>query len=122
MEFGNFEQIKAGADLPFKDIEVPEWNCKVRISSMTAGDRMKYETSVFEVDTGNAAGGKMKKKDFRSELVARCMVDGSNKRLFNDDQIDILSGKSANVLHRLFTEALEINGMSKEVEAKIEKK
>lgn len=115
------DQVLKAETFEYRDIDVPEWGGSVRVREMKAADRDDWETSVYKLDTPD---GKVKldRKDFRAKLLVKCLVDENGDRLFADDEVAILSAKSAKVLIRLFAVAQEINGMSVEAEADISKK
>ncbi len=113
------EQILKAQDLPFKEVEVPEWGGTVRVRTMTAGERDAFEASIYEQTD---SGMKFNRDHFRAKSVARCLVDEKGERLFADKEIVSLSGKSAKALNRLFEVAQELNGLSGAEQERIEKK
>jgi len=119
MDLLNKDQILAAEDLPFKDVEVPEWGGTVRIRTMTGGERDAFEASIYET-----VGDKVQfnRQDFRAKLLSKVIVDGNGIRLFSDKEIAQLSAKSAKAINRLFDVAQEINGISKAEQDALEKK
>ncbi len=115
----NKDQILGANDLPFRDVEVPEWGGTVRVRTMTGGERDAFEASIYDTD---GAGVKLNRSDFRAKLLAKVIVDDKGARLFTDKEISQLSGKSAKALQILFDVAQEINGISKAEQDVIEKK
>ena len=104
-------QIQSVEDVPYQDVEVPEWGGMVRVRGLTGTERDAMEASMVE--------GKGKKADvnlanLRAKLCARCMVDDNGKRLFNDMEIPELGRKSAKALERVFSVARELSGLSDE--------
>ncbi len=115
----NKDQILAAEDLPFRDVDVPEWGGIARIRTMTGGERDAFETSIYDTD---GTGVKLNRTDFRAKLLSKVLVDDKGARLFTDKEISQLSGKSAKAIQRLFDVAQEINGISKAEQDAIEKK
>lgn len=113
------DQILSADDLPFRDIEIPEWSGTVRVRTMTGGERDAFEASIYET-----VGDKVtfNRQDFRAKLLSKVIVDESGLRLFSDKEIVALSGKSARAISRLFDIAQEINGISRAETDAIEKK
>lgn len=113
------DQILAADDLPFRDIDVPEWGGSVRVRTMTGRERDAWESLIY-VTTGKDV--QFKKDDFRAKLLAKTIVDENGSLLFTEAEIAALSGKSSKVISRLFDAAQDLNGISKEVQENIEKK
>jgi len=115
----NKDQILAAEDLPFRDVDVPEWKGTIRVRTMTGGERDAFEASIYDTDKD---GVKLNRNDFRAKLLSKVIVDENGTRLFTDKEIEKLSGKSAKAIQRLFDVAQEINGISKAEQEVIEKK
>jgi len=113
------DQILTAEDLPYRDVEVPEWGGTVRVRTMSGGERDAFEASLYIRE-----GEEMiyKREHFRAKLLARCIVDDKGARLFSDKEIEALSGKSSKALNRLFDAAQEINAISREEQDAIKKK
>ena len=93
------------AELPVKDIEVPEWGVTVRIRTLTAWEREQWERGA----EASIAGG-----TFYAGLIALCVVDGAGERVFvTDDQIAVLNRKAGNVVKRLYDECIAHNGIGR---------
>jgi hypothetical protein len=104
-------QILAAADHKTEDMEVKEWGGIVRISTMSASDRDKWEQDTY-------GGEKPKVEDFRARFVALCLVDEKGTRLFTDKEVAQLGAKSAAALDRVFRAAQKLNALGEqEVEA-----
>jgi len=113
------DAILKADDLPFRDIDVPEWGGVVRVGTMTAGDRDAFEASIYEGDGDKV---KINRNDFRAKLLARALKDESGARLFSDKEIQAISAKSAKVVQKLFEVAQDMNGLSQSVQDDLEKK
>lgn len=101
------DQILAAEDLHTKDIYIKPWGGYVRIRTMTAHERDKFEQEVF----ANKGDKKERMDDIRANLVARTVIDENGKRMFSDKDIKKLSGKSAAALDQIFSEAQELNAV-----------
>lgn len=98
-------------DISTEVVPVPEWgpNAAVRLKVLSAAER-----DAFEASTVTTKGGKQKPNlaNLRARLVARCMVDGDGKRVFESGDVARLGNKSSKALDRLFAKCQEINGFS----------
>ena len=98
-------------DIKVETVPVPEWGAKaaVRLKVLSAAER-----DAFEASTVTTKGGKQKPNlaNIRARLVARCMVDGDGKRVFESGDVARLGNKSSKALDRLFAKCQEINGFS----------
>lgn len=99
------DQILAANDQLTKDVEVPEWGGVVRIRTMSASERDKWESETY-------ADGKVNTLDFRARFCALCIVDEQGARLFTDAEVSTLGRKSAAALQRVFNAAQELNALS----------
>lgn len=110
----NKEAILAANDRKTEDLEVPEWGGVVRVSTMTASERDKWETETY-------GDGKPKTEDFRARFVALCLVDENGVRIFSDKEVGELGKKSAAALQRVFAAAQKLNALTADEAEKIEK-
>jgi hypothetical protein len=99
------EAILLADDLPHKDVKVREWGGTVRVRTMTASERDKWEAETY-------GGEKMNTADFRARFVAICLVDDKGARLFTDKEVAALGQKSASALQRVMTVAQELNAIT----------
>ena len=100
-------QILAAEDLGVLKVTVKEWgNMTLGIRVMTVGERDAYEREWI----GKRESGI---ENFRTKFLARCLCHPeSGERLFTDEQIASLAGKSAKVVSTLFEKAMSHNAMS----------
>ena len=99
------EQILAADDLGLVKVNVKEWGGDVFIRVMTVGELDGYQQEW-------AANKQTGVDNFRSKFLARCLCDEQGNRLFSDEQIAKLAGKSAKVVSKLFDKAMKHNAMS----------
>lgn len=108
------DAILKADDLTFEDVAVPEWGGTVRVRMLTGAERDAFEDSVVSRKGKNV---KTNLSNIRARLVALCLVDANNNRLFEDTDVRALGKKSAAALDRVFSKAQELNGLTeKDVE------
>lgn len=108
MSILNKEAILNAEDLARKTVNVPEWGGDVILRTFTAAERDNWDASLF---TDNGKERKMNYQNIRARLLAFTLIDENGNRLFSEEDIDVLGGKSGLVLDRLFNTACELNGM-----------
>lgn len=98
-------------DLKIEVVDVPEWGGSVRVSTMSAFARDRFEANIAK------AGGGLNLHNIRAKLAIATIVDDDNKPLFDESDIDRLGQKSCAALDRIFAAAQRLNLISdKEVE------
>lgn len=91
------------AELPTKDVHVPEWGGWVRVRTLTAWEREQWERNV---ETSLAGG------TFYASLVALCVIDEAGGRVFvSDEQLAALNRQSGDVVKRLYDACVAHNGI-----------
>lgn len=100
-------EILAAEDLRLEKVSVPEWKGDVYVRNLTGRALDAYQFSLADEK------GELDFTDRRAKLLARCLCDDKGKRLFSEAQIEALSGKSADVLVRLFDIAEKHNRLDK---------
>lgn len=108
MAFLTRDQILQANDRPTKIVAVPEWGGDVIVRGLTGAQRDK-----FEQDSVERKGDKIETNliNMRARLVALCVVDENNQRLFQDSDVKELGRKSAAALERVFDVARELSGL-----------
>lgn len=112
------DQILQVSDLDKRTVEVPEWKGEVILRTMTGTERDAWETSLFEI---KGKSQKTNMKNMRAKLLAMCIVDEEDKKIFTDKDIQALGEKSSKALNRLYTVASELNGIGVEDEEELVK-
>lgn len=104
------EMILQAKDIPVEKVEVPEWGegAYVYVKGLTGAERDKFEASIIE-QRGTLQ--RINLENARSKLCVACICDQDGKRLFSDDEINVLAGKSAIALERIFTAAQRLSGL-----------
>lgn len=108
------EQILKADDLPYEDVEVPEWGGVVRVRTLTGAERDAWEQSIITMQANGKKAPTMQRRldNLRAKLVARCLIDDAGARLFTDKDIAALGQKSAAALSRVFEVAQRLNGLT----------
>lgn len=108
------DQILSASDLTFEEVNVPEWGGKVRVRTLTAGERDKFEALMFSKEPQDRG-------DYRATLVALCAVDENGNRIFEDKDVPELSKKSAKAVNRVYNAATRVNLLSVDDQKELEK-
>lgn len=107
------ESIINADDRDYKDVEMPEWGGSVRIATITAGEKGKYETSLFKfLPDGTRQINSKNMANLRTRLIAACVVDEQGERMFTDEDVKQLDSRSSASIERLFAACTELNALS----------
>jgi hypothetical protein len=100
-------QIESIDDLTAKMVvvEVPEWGGSVYLRPMNVSELDDYSNAVVRAKEKGLS-------DFRSRLVAYCLCDEKGKRLFGDDEVELLASHNAVVVNRLYEACDALNDIS----------
>ncbi len=90
---------------------VKAWGGTVYVKGMTGAERDAFEASVITLK-GNKQNFNL--KNVRAKLCVMTLCDDEGKRLFEDADLEVLSGKSAEELSKVFVVAQRLSGISKE--------
>ncbi|MGE5585722.1 MAG: hypothetical protein ACM309_09390 [Bacillota bacterium] len=105
------EAILQAQDLPTEDVEVREWGGTVRVRALTGAERDAFEQGVVET---RGKSTRMNLRNIRAKLVALTVVDEDGKRVFTDEDAELLGRKSAAALNRVFEVAQRLSGLRPE--------
>ena len=100
------DTILAADDRKLKQVPVPEWGGDVTIRMMSANERDQWETEMFNPD------GSVKTDTAAALLAVRVICDETGKRLFADEDIEVLGAKSTAALNRIFVAAKRLNKLT----------
>jgi hypothetical protein len=107
------DQILEYNDIKTQVVQVPEWGGEVIVKGLTAGERDKWEASLY---TAKQHGKNIEivsnRDNLRAKFVAVSVVDEKGKPLFTAGDIEALTKKSAAPMDRIFTVAQKLSGMS----------
>ena len=98
------KSILAADDVRKEKTAVPEWGGDVFLRVLTGTDRDRFEESYSE----------QKMKAFRIRFLLLALCDEAGKRLFGDDEGEILGNKSSVVINRLFEAGWKLNAFTQE--------
>lgn len=108
-KFLSREEILGADDSYFEDHYCAKWKGKVRIRTMTAADRDRFEFEYMQ------AVSEKRTPNIRALLVARCAVDPkTGERLFNDEDAETLAKKNGATIDELYGIAQRINVITEE--------
>lgn len=110
------DAILSVEDLPFEDVQVPEWHGTVRVRTMTGAERDEYDREILLKKDGK---GELTMANRTAGLCAFCLIDESGARLFpNGVGVEQLAKKSSAALDRVAKVAMRLNNMgAQEVKA-----
>jgi hypothetical protein len=109
MRIGNRASLQA---IPRKTVTVrfEEYDTEYRLREMSGTDRDKFEVAAFKEDAEGVRH--VQPLYLRARMVALCLVDENNVRLYADDEIEQLSDEiPASVIAVLFVAAQKLNGL-----------
>lgn len=100
MNYLTREQILNADDLKTEVVDVKEWGGSVLVKAMTGKERDSFEASIL--DKSNPNKPSVKTENIRAKLVAQTVVDEKGKPIFTVADIEVLGGKSASALSRVY--------------------
>jgi hypothetical protein len=101
------DAILAAKDVKKELVKVPEWGGEIYISLMTGESRDAWEQSLVATKGTNLA-------NIRARLVAFTAVGEDDKRIFSNEDADLLGQKSATALERCVKVAQKLNRLTEE--------
>ncbi len=105
----NKDQILNADDLATQDVYVPQWGGGVRIRTMTASERDRFEQQIFSGQNKDD-----RRENVRATMLSLCIVGEDGSRLFGEKDIKALGGKSAAAVDKIFSEIQRLNRISDE--------
>lgn len=97
------EQFLSRADLPRREVAIPELGGSVYVRALTAGERDRWELEY--------AGSR---KTLRAAMAALSVCDAEGNRLFAEADIPALDAMPAAPLSRIWDAAFELNKLTKD--------
>ena len=101
----NRDAILAANDLKKELVNVPDWGGDIYISLMTGESRDAWEQSIVSDKGANLV-------NIRARLVAFTAVGADGKRLFSNEDADLLGQKSSTALERCAKVAQKLNRLT----------
>lgn len=114
------DEILAAKDLKVVEVDVPEWNGTVRVSEITAADRLVLQAQVLD-DNGKPKKSSELNRLLTIGLCALAIVDENGDKLFTVEDIEAFGKKCGTAIDRIFSVADDLNGVSATVAGKIKK-
>jgi hypothetical protein len=105
------EQILRADDLVTQEVDVPEWNGRVFVRTMTGTERDAFEQAMID---GRGKDVKLNMTNVRARLCGVTIVNEKGARLFSDKDINALGAKSAKALDKIYAVAQKLNGLTAE--------
>jgi hypothetical protein len=110
----HIDDILGQNDLPTEELAIPEWGGKVvRLRTLTAAERDEFESSQVQINKKGRPEQNL--RNLRARLVSMVLVDSSGAKLVTNRQVvELLGGKSAKAMDRIYSKALEMNGLDED--------
>ena len=104
------EQILAAKDAKAINVPVAEWgqDAEVRMKAFSGADREAY---LSQLQSKQGKNGEVDIRGLTCKLLALTIVDENDELIFTEADIEALNKKNANVLTRLFEQALKLNAL-----------
>lgn len=109
--FATRDAIFAVDDRRYEDVYVPEWKVTVKVRSLTGAERDRFEANSISEKNGNRT---LNFRNLRARLVVLTACDEHERPLFRSEDVDMLGGRSAAALQRIFEVAQKLAGITKE--------
>ena len=103
------DDILQAEDIKTELVPVPEWGGDVYVKGMNGAERDKFEGSLVIL---RGKDKQMNMTNIRAKLASMTICDDKSKRLFNENDVQALSQKSAAALQRVFVVAQKLSGIS----------
>ncbi len=109
------QEILALEDLTIEEVDVPQWGCSVRVRTMRAIERERFDMWLAE--------NRMEATDRRAypTLVALTAIDEQGEPLFARESIEALALKNGAAVQRVFAASMRLSGLSGEAQEDLEK-
>lgn len=102
------DQILAKEDIKAEVISVPEWDCEVKIRSMSASERTKVQQAAANQKNGTVDLGLL----FTETVLLTVLDPETDEKVFVESDREALFKKNGAVIERLATAALNLSGLS----------
>lgn len=114
------EKILKSQDLPRRRVNTPEWGkgTYVFVRAMTGAERDEFED---HITSRQGRDVQVNIQNIRAQLCVRTICDDEGKLIFSAEDADVLGGKSAQVLDRIFAIAQELSGLGDDEMEKLAK-
>lgn len=108
----NREQILGALDLKSESVDVPEWGGQVLVSVMSGAARDALMDTLATPQSSSR---------FQGVMIASTVVDEASKPVFSADDVEALTRKNPDVMARVVSVAMRLNGIGQKAVAEAEK-
>ena len=107
------ENILEIQDIQIELVQIPEWgeDAVVYVKGMTGAERDKFESSLMVL---RGKSQTLNMANIRAKLASLTICDENGKRLFSEQDVQVLSQKSASALQRVFVVAQKLSRIGDE--------
>ena len=105
------DDILEAKDIKIELVPTPGWGGEVYVKGLNGAERDKFEGSLVIL---RGKDKQMNMTNIRAKLASMSICDEKGKRLFNENDVQALSQKSASELQRMFVVAQRLSGISDE--------
>ena len=107
------ENILEIQDIQIELVQIPEWgeDATVYVKGMTGAERDKFESSLVVL---RGKSQTLNMANIRAKLASLTICDENGKRLFGEQDVQVLSQKSASALQRVFVLAQKLSRIGDE--------
>jgi len=105
------DDILQAKDIKIELVPTPGWGGEVYVKGLNGAERDKFEGSLIIM---RGKDKQMNMANIRAKLASMSICDEKGKRLFNENDVQALSQKSASELQRVFAVAQRLSGISDE--------
>ena len=105
------DDILQAKDIKIELVPTPGWGGEVYVKGLNGAERDKFEGSLIIM---RGKDKQMNMANIRAKLASMSICDEKGKRLFNENDVQALSQKSASELQRVFAVAQKLSGISDE--------
>jgi hypothetical protein len=112
------DRILKVLDRKIEKVTVPEWGDEaICLKTLSVRERDDYTMRCMERTKGETTDV----RGMREALLVMCIVDEDGAHLFSRDDEELLGGKSAEVIDRLYEIACKLNGLGEDEVKEAEK-
>lgn len=110
-KYATRETVLNADDLKIVELDVDEWELRVRVRGLMGEQRDDYLGSLL-VNPG--VSDKLKLQNATAKLVSKCMVDSDGQQMFTEKDVHLLGKKNGQALDRVYNLASELSGLRPE--------
>lgn len=112
------EQLEAIADTTIEDLEIPEWNCTVKIRSLSTREQLTLADEAEKAKDKNLVE---KAEITQLKAIILGVLDDDGQPLFTEDHYDWLLSRPPKILKRLSDAISRVSGLGEEAQNELAK-